>query len=98
MDGEPILHLALVAAWRGDHAEASRLVTEAEQLATDDPQDVAAARTYELLIARALGRPNPAFVTDDRAAPRRGGGRVRLAVRQPAVPVACGHGRGAGGR
>ena len=55
MDREPILHLALLAAWRGDHAEASRLVIEAEQLATDDPQDLAAARTYELLIARALG-------------------------------------------
>ena len=64
MDREPILHLALLAAWRGDHAEASRLVIEAEELATDDPQDMAAARTYELLIARALGRPNPTFVTD----------------------------------
>ena len=63
-DGEPILHLALLAAWRGDHAEASRLVIEAEERATDDPQAMAAARTYELLIGRALGRPNPTFVID----------------------------------
>ena len=63
-DGEPILHLALLAAWRGDHAEASRLVIEADERATDDPQATAAARTYELLIGRALGRPNPTFVID----------------------------------
>ena len=98
MDREPILHLALLAAWRGDHAEASRLVIEAEDRATDDPQDVAAARTYELLIARALGRPNPAFVTDIERHLDEVVAAFGWRSDNPPLLWPAGRGRGAGGR
>ena len=39
--GEPLLHLAVLAAWRGDHDEAARLAAQAEEEITDDPQDAA---------------------------------------------------------
>ena len=97
-DGEPILHLALVAAWRGDHAEASRLVIEAEELATDDPQDHGGGAHLRAAHRPRPGPTEPRLRRRHRAAPRRGGGRLRLAVRQPPAPVAGRRGRGAGGR
>ncbi len=97
-DGEPILHLALLAAWRGDHAEASRLVIEAERAGHRRPAGHGGGPHL-----RAAHRPRPGSTEPHlrhrrRAAPRRGGGRLRLAVRQHSAPVAGRRGRGVGGR
>jgi tetratricopeptide (TPR) repeat protein len=61
---EPILHLALVAAWRGDLSEAAHLRPQAEACVTDDAQDQTAFRTYELLLDRAMGQAGPTFIAD----------------------------------
>ena len=63
-ESEPILHLALVAAWRGDRGEVASLRPQADACVTDDPQDQAAYRTYELLLDRVLGEAGPDFIAD----------------------------------
>ena len=50
---EPIHHLAMVAAWRGNLADAHDLWDLADPLCTDDVQDRMATETYRTLLAQA---------------------------------------------
>ena len=98
LDGEPILHLALARRV----ARRSRRGVPTRDRGRGPGHRRPAGRGGGAHL-RAAHRPRPGPTEPrlrrrHRAAPRRGGGRVRLAVRQPPVPVAGGSGRGAGGR